>query len=105
MQIPYTQRRLRRIERALRRSDPRLAVMLTIFAQLHASDALASPEQGARVRGAAAWLLGAVAWLADGLSACAGALAALPGAAWRAVRRRFGTAQHSQARTSSAADS
>jgi hypothetical protein len=106
MQIPYRQqRRLRRIERTLRRSDPRLAMMLAIFAELHVSDAVASPEQRARAHGTAAWLLGAAAWLIAGLSACAGALACLVGAAWRVARGRLGAAQPSQARTGSTTDS
>ena len=106
MQIPYRQqqRRLRRIEHTLRRSDPRLAMMLAIFAELHVSDALASPEQRARAHGTAAWLLGAAAWLMA-LSACAGALARLVNAAWRVARGRLGAAQHSQARTGSTTDS
>jgi hypothetical protein len=106
MQIPYRQRRrLRRIEHTLRRSDPRLAMMLAIFTELHASDALASPEQRARAHGMAACLLGAAAWLMAGLSACAGALARLANAAWRVARGRLRAAQHSQARTGSTTDS
>jgi Protein of unknown function (DUF3040) len=97
MQIPYSQQRLlRRIERRLRRSDPRLAAMLAIFAQLYASEVLASPEQRARARWIA-WLRGAVARLAVVLSACAGTLFRAARAAGRITRGRLGAVQHSSA--------
>jgi hypothetical protein len=96
MQIPYRQqqRRLRRIERTLRRSDPQLAAMLAIFVQLYASEVLISPEQPARVQ-RMAWLLGAVARLA----ACAHGLSRVARSAWRVARGRRGTSQPSSAPT------
>ncbi len=98
MQLPYHQQRLlRRIDRTLRRSDPRLAAMLAVFAQLYAGDVLASPEQRARVRRAAR-LLAAVAGLAARAGACAGALSRAARAACRVTRGRLGAAQHSRAR-------
>jgi hypothetical protein len=46
MNVPYRQRRrLRRIDRALRRSDPGLAAMLSIFARLNADEAIPAWEQ------------------------------------------------------------
>jgi hypothetical protein len=43
--VSYTQHwRLRRIDRWMRRSDPHLAAMLTIFARLTAGEAIASSE-------------------------------------------------------------
>jgi hypothetical protein len=98
MQIPHNQQRLlRRIERRLCRSDPQLAAMLAIFAQLYASEVLTSPEQRARAR-RIAWLRGAVARLAVGLSACAGALSRAARAVGRITRGRIGAVQHSSAR-------
>lgn len=95
MQLPYHQQRLlRRIDRTLRRSDPQLAAMLAIFAQLYVGDVLTSPEQRPPAR-RAAWLFAAVAWLAIILSACA---AVLSRAAGRLTRGRLGAAQHSRAR-------
>lgn len=95
MQLPYHQQRLlRRIDRTLRRSDPRLAAMLAIFAQLYAGDVLASPEQRGPVH-RVAWLFAAVAWLAIAVSACA---AALSRAAGRLTGGRLGAAQRSRAR-------
>src|SRR5512146_408868 len=95
MQLPYRRRRLlRRIERGLRRSDPELAAMLAIFAQLHASEVLAGPEQRVSVH-RTAWLRDAVARLAAGLSGCAGALARAASTAWRTARGRLGAAEHS----------
>ena len=88
------QRLLRRIECGLRRSDPELAAMLAIFAQLYAGEVLASPEQPIPVR-RMAWLRGAVARLAAGLSGCAGALSHAASAAWRTARGRLGSAEHS----------
>jgi hypothetical protein len=98
MQTPYRQqRRLWRIERTLSRSDPRLAAMLGIFAQLYADELLSSSEQEPGVR-RRAWLLAAVIRLAGWLSACAAALSRVAGAAWRAARGRPRTAQRSGAR-------
>jgi hypothetical protein len=98
MQLPYHQQRLlRRIGRTLRRSDPQLAAMLAMFAQLHAGDVLEGPEQHARVRWVA-WLLTAAAWLAASVSACAGALSRAAMAARRLARARLGVAQHSRTR-------
>lgn len=95
MQLPYHQQRLlRRIDRTLRRSDPQLAAMLAIFAQLYVGDAPTSPEQRTPVR-RAAWPFAAVAWLAIILLACA---AALSRAAGGLTRGRLGAAQHSRAR-------
>jgi len=95
MQLLYRrQRLLRRIERGLRRSDPELAAVLAIFAQLYAGEVLASPEQPIPVR-RMAWLRGAVARLAAGLSGCAGALSHAASAAWRTARGRLGSAEHS----------
>jgi hypothetical protein len=98
MQFPYRrQRLLRRIERGLRRSDPQLAAMLAVFAQLYASEVLASPEERATAH-RMAWLGGAVSRLAAGLSSAAAALSRAARAAWRAARGRLGTAEHSGAR-------
>lgn len=95
MQLPYHQQRLlRRIDRTLRRSDPQLAAMLAIFAQLYVGDVLTSPEQRAPVH-RAAWLFAAAGWLAIIMSACA---AALSRAAGRLTRGRLGAAQHTRAR-------
>jgi hypothetical protein len=43
--IPHGRRRLRRIDRELRRSDPELASMLAIFARLNAGEAMPGWEQ------------------------------------------------------------
>jgi hypothetical protein len=43
--IPQSRRRLRRIDRELRRSDPELASMLGIFARLNADEAMPGWEQ------------------------------------------------------------
>jgi hypothetical protein len=43
--IPQSRRRLRRIDRELRRSDPELASMLAIFARLNADEAMPGWEQ------------------------------------------------------------
>ncbi len=95
MQLLYRrQRLLRRIECGLRRSDPELAAMLAIFAQLYASEVLASPEQRVPVR-RMAWLRDAVARLVIGLFGCAGALSRGASAAWRTARGRRGDAEHS----------
>lgn len=97
MQTTYRQqRRLWRIERTLRRSDPRLAAMLGIFAELYASELLTSPEQPDIRR--RSWLLLAVIRLAGWLSVCAAALARVAGAAWRVARGRSRIAQRSGAR-------
>ncbi|MGH3297020.1 MAG: hypothetical protein ACRDP7_35020 [Trebonia sp.] len=97
MQAPYCQQRLlRRTERTLRRSDPQLAAMLAIFAQLYASEVLTSPEQHARVQ-RMTWLLGSVTCVAASLSACAGALSRVARATWRVARCGLGAAQHSGA--------
>lgn len=95
MQLPYRrQRRLRRIERGLRRSDPQLSAMLAIFAQLYASEVLVSPEQRVPVH-RMAWLHGFVARLAAGLSGCAGALSHAASTAWRTASGGLGAAEHS----------
>ena len=45
-QLPYRQGRLlRRVDRALRRSDPDLASMLSIFARLTAAESMPAQEQ------------------------------------------------------------
>jgi hypothetical protein len=43
--IPHGRRRLRRIDRELRRSDPELAAKLAIFARLNAGEAMPGWEQ------------------------------------------------------------
>jgi hypothetical protein len=43
--IPHGRRRLRRIDRELRRSDPELASMLAIFDRLNAGEAMPGWEQ------------------------------------------------------------
>jgi hypothetical protein len=43
--IPHGRRRLRRIDRELRRSDPELASMLAIFTRLNAGEAMPGWEQ------------------------------------------------------------
>jgi hypothetical protein len=43
--IPHGRRRLRRIDRELRRSDPELASMLAIFARLNVGEAMPGWEQ------------------------------------------------------------
>lgn len=52
----------------MRRSDPQLAAMLTIFVQLHDCEVLASPEQQAPAR-RVAWLRPAASVLAAGVRA------------------------------------
>jgi 3-methyladenine DNA glycosylase AlkC len=68
MSLPYRQqRRLRRLDHALRLSDPHLAAMLTIFARISAGENLPAREQvrsSGRVRSLLAWLAAAAAWLA-----------------------------------------
>ena len=98
MQIPYRpQRRLRRIEHTLRRSDPRLAAMLGIFAQLYVSELLTSPEQQPGTR--RTWLLAAVICLVGWLSVCAAALSRAARGVWRVARGQSSTAQRSSAGT------
>lgn len=46
MSLPYREERvLRRVDRALRQSDPDLASMLSIFAQLNAADRMPARER------------------------------------------------------------
>jgi hypothetical protein len=83
MRIPCRYRRpLRRIERGLCRSDPHLAAMLVIFAQLYATEAIVSTEQAGH-RPAPRWL----AWLARTTAAWARWLTRLVKTACAAVRR------------------
>ena len=60
MTLPYRQERLlRRADHALRRSDPYLASMLSIFAQLTAAEAMPAAEQ---LRPQQAWALRFLLW-------------------------------------------
>ena len=43
--VPHGRRRLRRIDRELRRSDPELAAMLSIFSRLNAGEMMPGWEQ------------------------------------------------------------
>ena len=43
--VPHRRRRLRRIDRELRRSDPELASMLSIFSRLNAGETMPGWEQ------------------------------------------------------------
>ena len=43
--VPHGRRRLRRIDRELRRSDPELASMLSIFSRLNAGEMMPGWEQ------------------------------------------------------------
>jgi hypothetical protein len=43
--VPHGRRRLRRIDRELRRSDPELASMLSIFSRLNAGETMPTREQ------------------------------------------------------------
>lgn len=82
MSLPYRQQRtLRSIDRTLSRSDPRLARMLSIFAQVSAGEEFPRWEQ-LRTPLSRIWYL--LAWLA-GVTARRGVLAA--GAAYQVLRR------------------
>lgn len=60
MTLPYRQERLlRRADHALRRSDPYLASMLSIFAQLTAAEAMPAAEQ---LPPGQAWALRVLLW-------------------------------------------
>ena len=62
MTLPYRQRRLlRRADRALRRSDPDLASMLSIFARLTAAERMPAREQ-LRPRPRLAWARRVLVW-------------------------------------------
>ena len=62
MTLPYRQGRLlRRADRALRRSDPDLASMLSIFARLTAADLMPAREQ-LRSRPRLAWARRVLLW-------------------------------------------
>jgi hypothetical protein len=89
--IPHGRRRLRRIDRELRRSDPELASMLAIFARLNAGEAMPGWEQ-LRAPPAPGWhvLLWPIASVAFLLGYAAGGGAGTPRGAALAcgVRRR-----------------
>lgn len=62
---------LRRMDRSLRRSDPRLAVMLAVFARLYADEAITSRDQAhrdTRVRRSWSRLADVIAAMAVGLA-------------------------------------
>lgn len=84
-------RQLRAIERQLRRSDPRLAAMLAIFARLNAGEAIISREQerpaAIQVRRVLAVLAGAIAGLAASVSWVSSRIARPCAAAGRWLRR------------------
>jgi hypothetical protein len=94
MTLPYRQERLlRRADHALRRSDPYLASMLSIFAQLTAAEAMPAAEQ---LRPQQTWALRALVWpaasaaflvafAADGGTRAARACGAASRALWRRV--------------------
>ncbi len=100
MSLPYRQQwQLRRIDHALRRSDPHLAAMLAIFARLTAGETFLATERlhGPAWRLLARLLGGALAfavWAARGTGRAAGRLMAAAG--WllrvplRSVRRGRG---------------
>lgn len=75
MRMPYHQQRLlRRMDCKLRRSDPHLTAMLTMFARLNAGEAITSREQAhpsTRVRRGLARLGDAIACIAICLADCA----------------------------------
>src|ERR1700723_686933 len=81
MTLPYRQERLlRRADRALCRSDPYLASMLSIFAQLTAAEAMPIGEQ---LRSQQAWALRVLLWPA---AAAAFLIAFAAGGGARAAR-------------------
>ena len=94
MTLPHRQERvLRRADHALRRSDPYLASMLSIFAQLTAADAMPAGEQ---LRSQQTWALRVLLWptaaaafivafAADGGTRAARACGAASRALWRRV--------------------
>lgn len=99
-------RQLRAIERQLRRSDPRMAAMLAIFARLNAGEAITSREQerpaAIGVRRVLAALAGAIAGLAASASWASSRIARPCAAAGRRLRRaaRVPFSRPSPARTS-----
>jgi hypothetical protein len=94
MTLPYRQERLlRRADHALRRSDPYLASMLSIFAQLTAADGMPAAEQ---LRPQQIWASRVLLWpavaaaflivlAAGGGTRAARACGAAAGALWRRV--------------------
>ncbi len=58
LRITYRQRRLlRRIDRALRQSDPELAAMLSIFSRLNAGERMPAREQLRTPEPSASWYM------------------------------------------------
>jgi hypothetical protein len=97
MRFPYRRQwLLRRMNRALCRSDPHLAAMLAIFARLTAGEAITSQEQstspGARARRGLAWIGRAAVHLAAALIACAGRILRRAARGCAAAQRRAGAA-------------
>ncbi len=75
MTLPYRQERLlRRADHALRRSDPYLASMLSIFAQLTAADGMPAREQ---LRPQQIWASRVLLWPVAAVAFLVGALAFL----------------------------